>query len=103
MIKRLIKTQGYGFIVQGGTDHLEGNQYKMDQVLGKNVIHFYAKQGGVLWIMFVGKLSTVKKGIILKQIEDKCEFVFYKDEDVYFKSEYELNLKSIFGSDLVIE
>ena len=103
MIQKLLRTRGYGFIVDGGTDHLERHQTDADNLLGKGVINFYNKQGGIIWVMFVGKLSETKRAIILSQIESECGLKFYKDKDVFFKPEYEHNLVSMFGDKLVIE
>lgn len=103
MLTLLLRTTEYKFIQNGGTDHLEGHQYVMDKLLGRGVINFSNKRGGIMFMFFVGQLSTTKKAGIILKIEEECGLKYIGQQDSFFKPEYEKNLRSMYGEKLVIK
>lgn len=103
MLTLLLRTNEYKFIQNSGTDHLEGHQYAMDSLLGKGVVHFSNKRGGIMFMFFVGQLSMTKKADIILKIEEECGLKYIGEQDTFYKPEYEKNLRSVYGEKLVIE
>ena len=104
MIQRTILFTEYWFRPGlDGTDHLEGNQWLIDKVLGKGVVHFHNKKGGILRLMFIGEMSTTQKAYTLLLVERECHLNFVGQKEVNYKAEYEKNLKSMYGEKLVIK
>jgi hypothetical protein len=104
MITRTILFTEYWFIPDvNGTDHLEGCQWAIEKVLGKGVVHFHNKKGGVLRLMFIGEMRTAQKANVLFQIEQECQLVFIDQKEVNYMAEYENNLKSMYGEKLAIK
>lgn len=104
MITRAICFTEYWFIVSAfGTDHMEGNQWAIDKKIGKGIVHFHNKKGGVLRMMFLGEPSTIEKASIIHQVEEICHLKFIDQKEVQYLAEYERNLKSMYGDKLVIK
>lgn len=104
MIQRTITFTEYWFRPGiDGTDHLEGNQWAIEKILGKGVVHFHNKKGGILRLMFIGKMSTTQKAYVLLVTERECGLNFIGQQEVNYMAEYEKNLKSMYGEKLAIK
>jgi len=104
MITRTILFTEYWFVPGvDGTDHMEGNQWAIEKALGKGVVHFHNKRGGILRLMFIGEMSTTQKAIVLFQVEQECQLMFIDQKEVNYMAEYENNLKSMYGEKLAIK
>ena len=104
MIQRVILFTEYWFVPgENGTDHLEGNQFVVDKILGKGVAYFHNKKGGVLRMMFIGEMSMTQKVSAIWNIELECGLKYIDQKEVQYLPEFEQNLKSMFGEKLVIK
>jgi hypothetical protein len=104
MIQRTILFTEYWFVPGvDGTDHLEGNQWLIDKVIGEGVVHFHNKKFGVLRLMFIGDMSTTKKANVLFQVEQECDLKFINQKEVNYMADYEKNLRMMFGEKLAIK
>jgi len=104
MITRTILFTEYWFRPGiGGTDHMESNQWSIERAIGKGIVHFHNKRGGILRLMFIGELRTVQKAKILFEVEHECGLVFLDQKEVNYMAEYENNLKFMYGEKLAIK
>lgn len=104
MIQRVVIFTEYWFYPGvKGTDHLEGNQWSIDKVLGKGVVEFHNKKGGILRLMFIGEPKLVEKAKILMQVEETCHLVFCGQKEAQYKPEWERNLRDRYGDKLIVK
>lgn len=104
MITRVIYFTEYWFVpIINGTDHLEGNQFFIEKELGKGVVYFHNKKGGVLRLMFLGEPRMIEKAAIISKVEEVCDLKFINQQNVHYLAEYENNLRSMFGDKLIIK
>jgi len=104
MIQRTISFTEYWFVpTVNGTDYLEGHQRTIDELIGKGIVHFHNKKGGVLRLMFIGELKVIEKAAIISKVEEICDLEFIDQKEVQYMAEYERNLKSMYGDKLVVK
>lgn len=104
MIRKVVILNEYWFYPgKDGTDHIEGNQWKIDKALGKDVVSFYNKKGGILRVIFIGEMSTVKMANTLYIIEQECHLVFCGQKEVQYSPDFERHLKWLHGDKLVVK
>ena len=104
MIKKAVIFDEYWFVpARGGTDYLEGHEETVSRLFGKGVVHFHNKKGGVLRMMFPGDMSSTKKAILLRKVEEACKLIYINQKEVQYQPEFEKILKNQFGEKLVVK
>lgn len=104
MVTQALIFEEYCFYVGlEGTDHLEAIQNDIDELFDKGVAHIHNKKGGIIMMMFIGELSTVKKANVLLQVEEKCHLIFRDQREAKYQISYLNNLKFIYKDKLVIK
>lgn len=104
MVTKALIFEEYCFVPgPEGTDWLEGHQMTIEKKLGKGLVLFHNKRGGILMLMFGGDLSKVKKAEILLKVEELCGLQYIKQREAHYKIDFLNNLKWAFGDNLVIK
>lgn len=103
MLQLLLKTTKYQFIQGNGTDWIEGHQSTMNKALGKGVLEFSNKRGGIMDVIFLGELSTTKKAAVINQIEEECGIEFVGQGDAFFLPEYEQILNRMHDNKVIVK